>query len=230
MSPEEWYKSLPFVTKWYFTLAVASTILVSLKVISPHFLHLDFSLVFERFQIWRLVTNLLFFGPFGMPFAFNIFLLVRYFSKIETEHYSATERGRSTADFVFCCLFGIVVMTVVSFFWGGLVFLGPAWVFMIVYVWSRKDPHRPIDFWGFSLQAWHLPFCLVLMSVIMGSNPILDFVGIFAGHLYHFLMDIVPRVYRKELLHTPEFLYGLFNQGGAPAAARWQRGGGYRMT
>jgi Derlin-2/3 len=231
-SPEEWFKSLPIVTKAYFVGAVGTTVLVSMGVISPFLLFLDFELVFKKFQIWRLLCNFLFFGKFGMPFLFNVVMLVRYCGKLETDYYSSLERGKSTADFVFMCLFGMTLMTVIAYFWEGLAFLGPALVFMVIYVWSRKDPEQPVNFWGFLFKAWHLPFVLLGVSMLLGSSPVLDIVGIVVGHLYHFLMDIVPKVYNKNLLHCPEFIYQAFESrraGGARPATAWQRGQGHRL-
>jgi len=227
-SPEEWFKGLPIVTKTYFVSAVAATIAVSVGVVQPFLLFLDFGLVFKKFQIWRLFTNFIFFGPFGMPFLFNVVMLVRYCNMLETEKM---QRGEKTADFVFMCLFGMTIMTVAAYFMEGLAFMGPALVFMLIYVWSRLDPERPVNFWGFIFKAWHLPFVLTLVSVLLGSSPVMDVMGIIIGHLYHFLMDIVPKVYGRRLLYTPEFLYALFESrgGGQRAAAHWQRGAGNRL-
>lgn len=127
MSPEEWYKTLPPLTKIYWSAAVLTTILTSIGVINPMQLYLDMDMVFGKFnvcgehtqarrweanragrsdqirtlrkrmmrssefepdltrlppcsvsvrvQIWRLLTNFLFFGKFGMSFIFQVVLL-----------------------------------------------------------------------------------------------------------------------------------------------------------
>jgi len=82
--------------------------------------------------------------------------------------------------------------------------------FIILYIWSRKNPNQPVNFWGFQFQAWYLPFVFAIFQVLMGGSPILDIMGILIGHLFHFLYDIVPHVYGKELLHCPQFLINLF--------------------
>lgn len=231
MSPEEWYRSLPLITKIYFTTAVATTCLTSFGVLSPQLLYLNFELVFKKFQIWRLLTCFIFFGPFGMPFVFNIFILVRHFNMLESEYFNRGSAG--TADLVFMCLFGMTIMIVVAYFYEGLVFIGSALVFMTIYVWSRKDPHRPVNFWGFSFDAWHFPFVLLVVGLIMNSNIVLDILGIAVGHLYHFLMDIVPLKFTsgRPVLYTPQWLYNVFETrtiSGRPQQA-WHRGGGQRL-
>lgn len=52
--------------------------------------------------------------------------------------------------------------------------------------------------------------------------------GIAIGHLYYFLVDVVPIVYGKDLLHTPQFLIDKLGIGAyaAPAAPATGGGGG----
>ena len=67
-SPEEWYRSLPIITRSYLTGAFASTILCQLEFIQPQLLILDFGALIGNLEVWRLFTNFLFFGPFSMNF------------------------------------------------------------------------------------------------------------------------------------------------------------------
>ncbi|MEE6527022.1 hypothetical protein FKM82_028051, partial [Ascaphus truei] len=78
-----------------------------LEFITPFQLYFNPELIFRRFQIWRLVTNFLFFGPLGFSFFFNMIFLYRYCRMLEEGSF----RGR-TADFVFMFLFGGLLMTV----------------------------------------------------------------------------------------------------------------------
>ena len=48
---------------------------------------------------------------------------------------------------------------------------------MILYIWSRKDPYRQVVFYGFAFQAWHTPFLFLVLSMLLGANPVLDIVG-----------------------------------------------------
>eukprot|EP00472_Partenskyella_glossopodia_P012257 CAMPEP_0197525024 /NCGR_PEP_ID=MMETSP1318-20131121/10573_1 /TAXON_ID=552666 /ORGANISM="Partenskyella glossopodia, Strain RCC365" /LENGTH=227 /DNA_ID=CAMNT_0043078173 /DNA_START=24 /DNA_END=708 /DNA_ORIENTATION=+ len=193
VSPEEWFKSLPPVTKAYLCGAVGTTAAVTFGLIGIESLYLNFDLVFKKFQIWRLVTCFMFFGKFSYPFIFQMFILGRYFNLVESGYYNPSNPGK-TAEMVTFVAFGAIVMLVLSFFWN-LFFLGPALSFMVMYVWSRKDPMMPISFWGFAIKAWHLPFVMLGMALLMRSSPVLDIVGIFVGHLWCFLTELVPQVY-----------------------------------
>jgi len=228
-SVEEWFKNLPPITKHYFVTAVGTTILTSLGVFSPMLLILNFDLIFYKFQIWRLITCFFFFGNFGLPFVFGVYILVKYFGLIETEYYQGQ---RGLADLLFICGFGAGVMILVAYFWDGLILLGPAMTFMILYIWSRKDPYRQVVIWSFRFPAWQFPFVLLIIAVIMGNNPMLDILGIVVGHLYYFLSDVVPRVYNLQVVKTPEWMYRFFETRSIAAAAGqrpWMRGQGHRL-
>ncbi|XP_074462844.1 derlin-2-like isoform X5 [Larus michahellis] len=77
-----------------------------LEFITPFQLYFNPDLIFRKFQIWRLITNFLFFGPLGFSFFFNMIFLYRYCRMLEEGSF----RGR-TADFVFMFLFGGFLMT-----------------------------------------------------------------------------------------------------------------------
>jgi len=225
-TPEQWFRSLGVVTKYYFLGSVATTILVSFGALNPMYLVLDFDLVFKKFQIWRLFANFFFFGKFGMGFLFQIYLLTKYFQLLESGYYSSP---RGTAEFLTMISFGITSLTLIAWLWGDLYFLGPALIFMVLYVYSRKSPFDQVSFFGFLFQTWHLPFVMVVFAILLGSNPILDVIGILVGHLWHFLVDIIPQEYQVNPIKTPEFLYNLLEGRQAFGRPNWQNAGGYRI-
>ena len=64
---EDWYRGLPKVTRGYMTAAMGTTVLVQLELLAPTLLFLDFEAVGTQLEVWRLMTNFVFFGGFG-PF------------------------------------------------------------------------------------------------------------------------------------------------------------------
>jgi Derlin-2/3 len=88
-SPEEWYRSLPIITRGYLTGAFATTILCQLEFIQPQLLILDFGALVGSLEVWRLFTNFLFFGNFSMNFCF---------ATAASSRPSASRVGRAT-----CC-------------------------------------------------------------------------------------------------------------------------------
>ncbi|KAJ7423367.1 hypothetical protein BTVI_09965 [Pitangus sulphuratus] len=130
-----------------------------LEFITPFQLYFNPDLIFRKFQIWRLITNFLFFGPLGFSFFFNMIFLYRYCRMLEEGSF----RGR-TADFVFMFLFGGFLMT--------------AFTIMLVYVWSRRNPYIRMNFFGLlNFQAPFLPWVLMGFSLLLGNSIIIDLLG-----------------------------------------------------
>ena len=78
------------------------------------------------------------------------------------------------------------------------------------------------------MKAIHLPFAYVILSVLMGSAYADLLHGIAVGHLFYFLVDVVPLVYGKDFLHTPQFLIDRVGIGAYVAPAAAPAGGGGR--
>jgi hypothetical protein len=51
-------------------------------------------------------------------------------------------------------------------------------VFMIVYVWSRREAEKPMTFFGFAFRGIHLPWVLMALGILMGGDPTMDLCGI----------------------------------------------------
>ncbi|KAL0626013.1 Derlin-3 [Plecturocebus cupreus] len=196
------FLQVPAVTRAYTAACVLTTAAVQLELLSPFQLYFNPHLVFRKFQVWRLVTNFLFFGPLGFSFFFNMLFVFRYCRMLEEGSF----RGR-TADFVFMFLFGGVLMTLLGLL-GSLFFLGQALMAMLVYVWSRRSPRVRVNFFGLvTFQAPFLPWALMGFSLLLGNSILVDLLGIAVGHIYYFLEDVFPnQPGGKRLLLTPGFL------------------------
>ncbi|XP_022351760.1 derlin-3 isoform X1 [Enhydra lutris kenyoni] len=163
------FLQVPAVTRAYTAACVLTTAAVQLELLSPFQLYFNPHLVFRKFQVWRLVTNFLFFGPLGFSFFFNMLFVFRYCRMLEEGSF----RGR-TADFVFMFLFGGVLMTLLGLL-GSLFFLGQALTVMLVYVWSRRNPQVRVNFFGLlTFQAPFLPWALMGFSLLLGNSILVD--------------------------------------------------------
>jgi Derlin-2/3 len=72
---EGWYYSMPQVTRFYLTVCFLSTALSSFGFLNPRSLYLDFDLIWQKFQLWRLTTCFMFLGPFSFPFLMQLMIL-----------------------------------------------------------------------------------------------------------------------------------------------------------
>jgi len=227
-SPEDWFKSLPPVTRTYLVLAFGTTACVSFGIIRNVMnLLLSMDLVWYKFEVWRLLTCFLFFGKFSFPFLFQMFILVRYFQSYEQNPY-VTTRGAldgSTADVIFMLMFCGTLAIIIGWAFQFLI-LGPVIVFAVMYLWSKRNANTPISFWGFQFKGAQLPWVMLAFGILVGNSPAMDIAGIAVGHTYYFLIEVLPRTsYGKDVLSTPEWLIslcesnGIGNVAARPAAA-----------
>jgi Derlin-2/3 len=205
---DQWIRDIPPVTRTYLFGAFVTTAACSLELLSPFQLYFSIERVFEQHQLWRIITNFLFFEQeFNLDFFFRMFFLVRYCRTLEEGSF----RGR-TADFFYMILFGSIIMLLVAPILG-MHFLGSSLTFMMVYLWGRRHPYSQLNFLGvFTFTAPYLPWVLLGFSILLGHNGLTDIVGIVVGHMYYFLEDVYPKMIpsRARLLKTPRILELLF--------------------
>jgi Derlin-2/3 len=212
------------VTRTLLLGALLTTAACVFELVSPYTLYFSWGKV--RRDGWRslhrFVTTFFFFSErFSIDFLMNMFFLVRYSRSLEEE----TFRGR-TADYVWMLLVGAVFMVVcmspLPFMPHKQSFLGGSLVFMMIYVWSRRNPHSRMNMIAmFTFNAPYLPWVLVAFSFALGGSVAADLVGIFVGHVYYFFEDVFPIMTGgTRLLRTPRALQLLFVEGlgGAMAA------------
>ncbi|XP_019618806.1 PREDICTED: derlin-2-like [Branchiostoma belcheri] len=201
------YLQMPLITRAYTTASVLTTIAVQLDIITPFQLYFNPDLILYQYQVWRLVTNFLFFGTIGFNFLFNMIFTYRYCRMLEEGSF----RGR-TADFFFMFLFGGTLMMIFAYF-VNLVFLGQAFTIMLVYVWSRRNPYVRMNFFGLlNFQAPYLPWVLFGFSLLLGNSVVVDLLGIAVGHIYYFLEDVFPEQPGGfKILKTPGILKWIFD-------------------
>jgi len=199
---EEWWKSIPPITRTYVSLAVVTTASVALDIVTPYKLYLNWELVLRHLHVWRIGTNFLFFGNLSLDFLFHMFFLYRYCKMLETHSF----RGR-TADFLYMLIFGGTLLLLISPL-TTIEFLGPSLTFMMVYVWSRRNSRQPMNFLGLlNFRAPYLPWVLLLFSTVLGSSPSMDLLGVLAGHIYYYCADVYPLMAGVNLLKTPKILH-----------------------
>ncbi|EEY61542.1 Der1-like family, putative [Phytophthora infestans T30-4] len=210
--PLEWYYEIPVVSRLYLTGSFLTTTACALDLVSPFSLYFNFNLIFFKGQVWRLLTNFMFFGLFSLDFLFHMYFVVRYCRLLEEGSF----RGR-TADFVYMLLLGAVFMILVAPF-VNIHFLGSSLTFMMVYLWGRRNEHVRMSFLGlFPFTAPYLPWVLFSFSILLGNSATTDLIGIIVGHIYYFLEDVYPTIASirgwktQRPLATPRIIRYLFD-------------------
>ena len=176
-------------------------------------------------QLWRLVTSFLFLGPLSFPWLIQSIWLVQYGRALEEGVFGSG--AASDADFPFMLLVGCATMALLSavpFLPFNVGALGPALVFMLLYVHSRHHPDQPASVMGLvTIRTFYLPFAFLGLALCgVGGSFASSLLGLVAGHLYYFLKVVHPAGGGSRLLETPGwFERGLLRAGAiSPGAAR----------
>ncbi|RKO97825.1 hypothetical protein CXG81DRAFT_2083, partial [Caulochytrium protostelioides] len=191
---ESWYTDLPPVTRTYITLIFATTLACQLDLLSPLQLYFNWSLIVNNGETWRLLSSFLYFGPLSIDFLFHMFFLGRYSRMLEEGSF----QGRG-ADYLWMVVgIGMCGMVLLSPLLNArttsLPFLSSPLTFMLVYVWSRRNPYIQLNFLGlFNFSAPYLPWVLLGFTVLLNNQfPAGDLLGMGVGHLYYFCEDVYP--------------------------------------
>lgn len=211
----DWYRSIPQITKYWFTGSVVVPLIGRLGILSPQWFILDFNHFFYKFQIWRPLTAALYYpisGPKGFHFLMNLYFLYSYSTRLETDAFAG-----SPADYAFMLLFNWICLVIIGFV-AELPLLMDPLVLSVLYIWCQLNKDQIVSFWfGTRFKAMYLPWVLFAFNLIIGSGGMMELFGIVVGHLYFFLMFKYPQDFGGvQLLKVPNFLYRLFprRQGG----------------
>ena len=82
----------------------------------------------------------------------------------------------------------------------------------LMYIYS-KQVQGTFIIWGLPVKANWLPFVHLVISIFANSSIIEDIIGILAGHCYYFMKFECVRLYNKDYLPTPKFLYVIYEVG-----------------
>lgn len=201
------------MSKWLIVCLAGSTLLSLFGILNPMaHLPLIWYQVWHKFEIWRLVSCSLFLGMPSFPFLMSIIMFGQYSIRLEKDSFN-TGGGGGSADYLWMLLFCQTVLVTLSVLFLFQPFLTRGLMFCIIYLWSRKNPNAPSSFWGFQVQAVYIPWVLVAFHLLIGDSVFMPLLGIAVGHLYYFLVDVMPEAYGRELISTPSFLIDALGWG-----------------
>jgi Derlin-2/3 len=177
---------LPPITRTYLLLCSLASLSTALDIVNPFHLYYNPRLI-SGGQWWRLVTNFCYFGDSALDFFMHMAFLLRYAKGLEEGYV-----GRWW-DFAFCIIASAAALLLLSPYVTNIVFFGPSLTFMLVYLWSRRNPGMQINlFFLFNFNAPYLPLVLMGISVLLGHSVTRDTLGFLVGHAFYFLEDVWP--------------------------------------
>ncbi|KAL3916828.1 MAG: hypothetical protein SGARI_007870 [Bacillariaceae sp.] len=238
--PAEMFKALPIITQYWFGATLAITLSVNFSIISAYQVMWSWPGITSGFELWRFATCFCFAGGFSFNTLISCYMLVQFSKQYESGSPFNTGAGGGTADYAWCMLIGVAMHLISYPILISWVALPPVFcqnlIYYVLYIWSKRNPTAQANIWGFPMKGIYLPFAYLLMTVFMG-NPYMPMLhGMAMGHIYYFLVDVIPGVYGKDFIHTPKFLVDYFGIGHyqapmeAPAPSANRTGGGARVS
>ena len=174
---------------------------------SPLKLYFNWHLTWTKHQYWRLLTCIFYKGELSAHTLFDFFLFYRYSSMLER-----VEFRNKPADYIVFFLFGCANFL----FWAyvlGLQFLSHCISSMMLYIWVRKNPNIPFNFFGvFQLRSCFLPYFMMGLTVLSGYDATMEVIGNLVGHIFYYLTVVVPLIPETQdikVLDSPKFLIDL---------------------
>ncbi|KAF7456731.1 putative DER1-like protein [Cryptosporidium felis] len=189
-SPQGWYRNLPPITRSILTITFVLTFLVTFGMLNPWHIVFDWGFVIRRAQVWRFFTSFFFVGPFSLGWVMSQWMLTSFSSKLERSGAVGSSSG-SYLYFVLLLMGSINLIGTAFEYPSGRRVGGSSLIFGIIYYWSKKSPTSLVSLWGFTLQAYQLPYALLFLDVLTGNSMIDDIIGLLAGHSYFYLRDVI---------------------------------------
>lgn len=205
---QEWWHAVPIATRYMFSSAGLLTMASNFGLMKATRLLWIPEMVYQSFEIWRIVTSFLYMGQLGFPMLINLVFLLQYSRSLEQQRFA----GR-LADYVFMLTFGCSILLVLATLLN-LVMLCDGLIMLLIYVWARTNPNVDVTFlFGIRFKAAYFPWVLIGFNILLGGFPLMYILGALVGHLYIYLKDIYPQVSGKYYLNTPQFFINLIPHG-----------------
>lgn len=202
-TPQEWWRSLPVVTKYLVSATVLSTLACYMNLTNYGNFALIWPLVWKQFQIWRLFGCAVFAGSFSFPYFFHVLMLYQNSLRYETEPYN-TGGGGSSADYLWMICFSMICFFLISAVFD-MFFMAESLLFTIIYVASRRNADGISSFFGLKFKTLYVPWINVAYRLLIGAGIMNPLIGIAVGHLYYFLVEVMPGLHHVNVIKTPKW-------------------------
>jgi hypothetical protein len=200
---QQWFRDIPLVTKTMVLGTLACGIATTFGFIPAETLVFYWPMIRYRFQIWRLFTPFLFAGTFSFPFAMHVYILYENCRRYENVAYNSGGGGTS-ADFLWMILICMAITLIVAYIFN-FMYMSECILYSVMYVWSRREPEAILSIFGFKFKSMYLPWIYLAVRVLMGGSITLPLAGIVVGHVYFFLVEVMPSAHGYQLVKTPQF-------------------------
>ena len=214
---KSFYFRIPPITRYYLTCvfftATIATYIKPLQIII-YYIFLDYQLVFNNYQIWRLFTNILFVGGFSSSFLFFLIMIYLRFKEVEQNSIVL----RVYAKFIMMLFYLLLFLNIINICSYKIFDIKPGFtlaqqlLLAFIYIDSKREPQKTINLYFLPIKNALYPYALIAFNIVSGQGIYDNIVGIIAGNVYYFLEDVLPVQKNIKILKTPKFLVDLLEK------------------
>ena len=214
---KSFYFRIPPITRYYLTCVfITATIATYIKPLQMiiYYIFLDYQLVFNYYQIWRLFTNILFVGGFSSSFLFFLIMIYLRFKEVEQNAIVL----RVYAKFIMMLFYLLLFLNIINICSYKIFDIKPGFtlaqqlLLAFIYIDSKREPQKTINLYFLPIKNALYPYALIVFNIVSGQGIYDNIVGIIAGNVYYFLEDVLPVQKNIKILKTPKFLVDLLEK------------------
>ena len=211
------YFRIPPITRYYLTCVfITATIATYIKPLQMliYYIFLDYQLVLNNFQIWRLFTNILFVGGFSTSFLFFLIMIYMRFKEVEQNAIIL----RVYAKFIMMLFYLLLFLNIINICSFKIFDIKPGFtlaqqlLLAFIYIDSKREPQKTINLYFLPIKNALYPYALIVFNIVSGAGIYDNIIGIIAGNIYYFLVDVLPVQKNINILKTPKFLVDLLEK------------------
>lgn len=230
----DWIWALPPITRTWFGLSLLVHAGTTLDFLPPRDLWFHHQWL-QKGEFWRLFTSFLYDGGNlnEIHVILSLYMITMHSSSYERNPHFTGSNPR--ADYAFCLL---VCMWITVGSYCGWEFLmkhyydwypnnnprqrqlamyypplfSRALIQAISYLWARRNPNANIQLNFIPVPGRYLPFAQMGLAYLMGNSIAALAHGVFVGHVYYYVVELVPRLFGKVVLQTPTIFTYLINE------------------
>ena len=214
---KSFYFRIPPITRYYLTCVfITATIATYIKPLQMviYYIFLDYQLVLNNFQIWRLFTNILFVGGFSTSFLFFLIMIYMRFKEVEQNSIVL----RVYAKFIMMLFYLLLFLNIINICSYKIFDIKPGFtlaqqlLLAFIYIDSKREPQKTINLYFLPIKNALYPYALIVFNIVSGAGIYDNIIGIIAGNIYYFLVDVLPVQKNINILKTPKFLVDLLEK------------------
>lgn len=190
------YLGIPPLTRSWFTVILAFSILTQVGILPPEAVQLDAAATIYRLQLWRPVTAASFFGGLGAQLLQKMYYLISFGKELE----NTLGIGEFSRALVSCGAMLSMVFHVL-----GWPFTGDGLIMAMTVLCCSQNPDAQISMYGLKIPYQFLPLAQLVMSYMFTQQiPWPDIVGLFVGYINYYINDnLKPDAAVASSLPTP---------------------------